>query len=112
MSPTEFVIRRSVWLRGEGPMNSMLLRPSDGKQCCVGIYLSACGVPNEALEHRPNATSVTTVKDLIPTWLLVSSITVNWLYRRNDAPYLHDGDREAGIQHLFAEAGVKVTFVD
>jgi len=90
-------------------MNSMLLRPSDGKQCCVGIYLSACGVPNEALEHTPNA-GVIKSQPLVPAWLL--SATANWLYRKNDDIHLHDSDREAGIQYLFAEAGVKVTFVD
>lgn len=37
----KLTIDRKVWLRGEG--EGELLRASDGKMCCLGIYLKACG---------------------------------------------------------------------
>lgn len=33
------VVDRSKWLRGEGAVNSFLLRESDGKMCCLGFVL-------------------------------------------------------------------------
>lgn len=33
------VVDRSKWLRGEGALNSFLLRESDGKMCCLGFVL-------------------------------------------------------------------------
>lgn len=45
----DLVIDRNIWRRGQpdnGP--SQLLR-TDGKMCCMGIYLEACGFPREKL---------------------------------------------------------------
>lgn len=66
------VIDRSIWLRGEGEDESRLLRVADGKMCCVGIYLAACGVPSSQLEEVKCASEVRrkwgTVLVRIPTF--------------------------------------------
>lgn len=51
------VIDRKIWLRGEGDSSGQLLRPDDGKMCCIGIYLEACGVPKELLKGQDVAHS-------------------------------------------------------
>lgn len=46
---TPVTIPRSKWLRGEGSMDSFLLRGRDGKMCCVGFMCLARGVPVDVL---------------------------------------------------------------
>jgi hypothetical protein len=48
----KFVIDRSKWLRGEGTGDSFLLRPSDGKMCCVGQMCKQLGVSDDILRSR------------------------------------------------------------
>lgn len=54
----QLVIDRTVWARGKAirpPLelvnvtNDLLVPGSERKQCCLGIYLTACGVPDESL---------------------------------------------------------------
>lgn len=45
----KLTIPRSQWLRGEGGSSSWLLRPSDGKLCCLGHALRACGRTDDEL---------------------------------------------------------------
>ena len=47
-----FVVDRKTWLRGEGHEQSVLLRGSDQKQCCVGFLMEQCGIPRELLLER------------------------------------------------------------
>lgn len=39
MTMKKVTVDRSKWLRGEGPMDSFLLRATDGKMCCLGFVL-------------------------------------------------------------------------
>ncbi len=113
-------IDRSIWLRGadaDDGRNSFLLRPSDGKRCCVGIYLSALGIPDELLSGESEDGGVrvpveddeyeTRRHDLVPNWLADECE----VYRVNDDPKLPESEREAFIAQRFAENGVDVTFV-
>ena len=43
----KLTIDRSKWLRGEA--NSCLLRPSDGKMCCLGFYALSVGLSPEKI---------------------------------------------------------------
>lgn len=110
MTPvTAFVIDRTVWLRGEGIARSKLLRPDDGKRCCVGIYLGACGVADEALSGVPAAHNAVNVPDM-PRWLLED---VGGLYADNDAyGGLTEERREELIADGFARRGITVTFIN
>lgn len=98
----EFVIPRDKWYRGF-PHGSRLLRPDDGKQCCVGLYLSACGVPDSLLTDRAVGASMG------PKWL-------HWntsLYNVNDDMSLTEEWRESEVARLFKDQGeVVVRFVD
>lgn len=116
----QLTIDRAVWLRGadaEDGRNSFLLRPSDGKRCCVGIYLSALGVPDELLSGESEDGGVvvpceddeyeTRLHDLVPSWLADEC----FVYRINDDSKLSESEREVAIAERFAENGVDITFV-
>lgn len=103
-----FVIPRSKWLRGQGNLESFLYRPSDGKQCCVGIYLSACGTPLSSLTGHKEAHG----PDL-PLWMHAGeAIALLELYESNDNRSLSEPEREAEIAEGFAKQGIAVTFTD
>jgi len=103
-------IDRRKWLRGEYP--SRLLRVSSRKQCCVGIYLSALGVPDEALLDRCYADSCGVGP--LPEearWLLGHSADAHALYVRNDDAMAEE-TREIAIAAIFAKHGIEVTFTN
>lgn len=119
MTPvTEFVISRKKWLRGEGASASALYRREDRKQCCVGIYLSACGVDNETLS-KGSAARLLGLSEL-PKWLTETNdgmiqdrfSVIGSLYATNDDRGTPDPDRESRIAELFARNGVTVSFED
>ena len=116
-----FTIDRRVWLRGE-PHGSRLYRPADRKQCCVGIYLRACGVSTRALSDQATAASL--VEDgraQMPSrakWLLSGDYALSWaessvdgqrLYGMNDSP--EETGREERIEAIFARHGEAVRFI-
>lgn len=125
----EFTIDRSMWLRGREPGGSYLLREIDGKRCCLGFYLEACGVPDDQLRGYAAPGSVyrnrAEYRDLVPKWLIgppwhrlsddpadaVNSITAQYLMEVNDATDSTDAEREALIAKTFADHGVEVHFV-
>lgn len=136
---TAFVIKRSEWLRGEGAINSYLLREEDGKRCCVGIYARACGVPDDHLAGQSWPMSPSQAKDCANTrigwaepkpWVLPEG---HWLLERlhdltegftnlsniNDARMdntdfatFREDDRERLVAKVFARHGITVTFED
>lgn len=119
MTPvTEFVISRKKWLCGEGSSASVLFRPEDQKQCCVGIYLSACGVDNETLSKRSAARLLGLSK--LPKWMTEENdgeiqdrfSVIGYLYATNDERGTPDFERESRIAELFARNGVTVSFED
>ena len=132
--PFSFVIPRGKWLYGDplnhGLKNNLLLDPITGKQCCVGVYCSASGVPDEALSGVGAVENIDpqyypVLKKCIPNWfddytgwdeqndLIYHETAVSsHLYNENDNPYPLREDREAEITRLFSEIGVTVTFVD
>lgn len=104
------VIDRRIWLRGEA--ESCLLR-RDGKMCCIGIYLKACGIPDTSLVglgspfHARNA--------VVPEWLLDRESWSNShlaliLIQSNDDQSLGEAEREERIASYFSSAGVTVVF--
>jgi hypothetical protein len=111
-----FTIDRATWLHGEGSDDSYLLRPADGKMCCLGHYLKAVGIEEEAI------TSVDTPSNLpvevlneIPSWLLhenrihVSS-ECQYLMKDNDDTTDSRNEKEANIIAGFKEVGIDVSF--
>lgn len=118
----EFVIRRSIWLRGDGGAASYLMR-GDGKMCCIGIYLAACGVPTSELKSTKTAVRLSGYRKSMlhaagADWLVNGAVGLavhGQLMEYND--YIATSDvsesaREAAIAEGFASQGVAVTFVD
>jgi hypothetical protein len=113
-TPTKLVIDRKRWLRGEGDRTSFLLRPSDGKMCCLGFFGLACGIPASLLDGVPAPQSV--LRSEWPAWLVTrsdipgcanpSSTCVKLMTLNDDDP------DETHIARIFREHGVEVIFVD
>jgi len=121
---TKLIIDRTIWLRGESPNRSRLLRSDDGKRCCLGIYLGACGVPDEALMDVESPQGVLIRAAAVfpeqALWLLepkrdVNSDQAHRLMLQNDY-FAEAGDnpetREQAIASVFADQGIEVTFTN
>lgn len=112
----KLTIDRNVWLRGEGASASCLLREVDGKRCCLGIYLQACGVRDEELgysespekiQHLPNQAQWL----IEPTTYTDTGDTCN-LMERNDIREIGEDEREEKIASIFAKHNVEVEFIN
>jgi len=114
----KLVIDRSKWLRGEGDMQSRLIRPSDGKMCCLGFYGLALGVSRDAMLDRSTpAQAMRKGGDQFPPWTeavqgLDEVNVCARLMSENDTVELSAAERERRITELFALRGVEVVFVD
>jgi len=127
-------IDRTKWLRGEGSDASRLLRPSDGKMCCLGFACLAAGYAPVNIENKSTVKQVTdmfgrkpNIEPLfIPRHLDEPSKYENWdvyeAFQANDQRYA-DSDmtlteeefeaaREKRIVELLAKIGFEVTFVN
>lgn len=116
----EFVIDRSRWDRGTGA-GSLLRDSLHRQQCCIGHYLTACGVPDDALLDNGQPEDV---GDELPegtTWLIRASHSgEGWsdttatgkLIEANDDGKLEDEERERRVARVFEQHGIRVTFVD
>src|SRR5688572_2085074 len=88
----KFQISLAKWLRGEGSDHSSLLRPIDGKQCCVGFYLEACGISRDLLYDKLTAHGIARRggRGDVPSWLVAGAFSpssdATGLYRINDIP--------------------------
>lgn len=115
------VVPRDRWARG-GDSSLMM---DDGSQCCLGHYLSACGIAGERLQGIGTPEELTFVRQLsLPaeaSWLLRRDAAVDesrdgddavLLMVCNDDRKIDDNAREVRVQQLFANHGVGVTFVD
>ena len=119
----KLIIDRSKWLRGEGAEKSALLRPEDGKLCCLGFYAQVCGIEAEAMS---GASTPTDVPDHDGMW----GPSADWLFdheygdvsadchrlmKCNDYfsifDEINEEDRERDIAAIFAQYGVEVEFV-
>lgn len=111
--PFEFTISRNKWLRGD--VASSCLLDGRGKQCCVGIYLSAVGVESEELLFRRTANEAVCDLPGSADWLIDrEDPLVDELYFMNDMPTgkaFTESDRENKIAQLFATRGVHVRFI-
>lgn len=108
------------WLHreGRGSVTSCLLRPEDGKRCCLGIYLEDnCGVSPDVLCDI--ATPDMLPHDILgrlPKWLLIhrnNTRLAEALMSANDQVEERDeAETRALVQKLFAEADVEVEFIE
>ncbi len=118
----KFTIDRKTWLRGEGPLESYLLRRYDGKRCCLGFKAEACGyfLLDLADIHDPAGLLKQASAIINPGFerLLAGNSNANAKVTRdlifaNDNPVIErEGLRERVIQELFATIGDEVEFID
>ena len=128
-----FVIDRTVWLRGLDTMPendddddpcSYLLRKCDGLKCCLGIYLSQCGMSDGQLTGK-NLPSACPRLPEEAEWLTAklsytnsSRLTIPASYAQvedefadvNDSRDINEQERESKVKEMFAAQGIKVSF--
>ena len=123
MTPvTHFVIDRNIWLRGDGGYESYLLRSSDGKQCCLGIYLEACGISRGRLNNSCDPSCLVDEWSDVPDWMSEiyagtlakrrQAEAVNALIKANDDESLTQDELERQIACGFAKQGITVDFIN
>jgi hypothetical protein len=113
----KLIIDRNTWLRGVGAANSYLLRPEDGKKCCIGILCSALGVSdNEMFNMRGSQRLINS--ELLPAWLNPPD-TYGYVvgdlfdaYNTNDDIELTEDEREQHVAEIFARHDIEVEFVN
>jgi hypothetical protein len=109
----KLTIDRREWLRGD-PLASYLLRSSDKKRCCVGIWLKELGCCDSVLAYVGTAYSVNldsrNIVD-IPGWARVTS-DIGLLYATNDSNCITEPERETKIAEIFAKHDVEVEFIN
>jgi len=113
-----FVISWAIWRRGDTPSRLLMWGGVGEKreQCCVGICLTALGVPDSELLAEPVARYAASspvereLAELIGEHLSGPSDGAHIIYALNDM----DGvsDREAKIAAAFKTIGITVTFED
>lgn len=110
--PFRFVVDRRTWLRGEGGIDSALLRGRDGKKCCIGFLALACGhQPEDILDvdtpanlQKRKGPLRRLVKDSCDTRRCERAI------HTNDDTLMPDRVRERELRKLFRELSIEVTF--
>lgn len=112
----KLVIDRSCWLRGEGAQTSRLLRPRDGKMCCLGFFGLACGYDREDMIDQRGPANMTD-QARWPEWLRAEPAEAPKqdaiaLMASNDTPPWTGEKRERVIAEIFALRGVEVEFID
>ena len=102
-------IDRKRWLRGEGGRVSSLLRPSDGKMCCMGFYCLVMGLSPEDIcdihslgAIKDNQKFDVVIQEMLPI--------LSQLYHTNDHPSISSADRETKLVELGHKADINFTF--
>lgn len=122
----EFIIDRTLWLRGEGPTRSRLLRPSDGKMCCVGQMCKQLGLTDNDISDVSSTGSLTRdsvnttyaeryVKQQEVEKALFNGTDHYWwhaAYEINDNAYIDDTEREKLLKGQAALADHTIVFIN
>jgi len=112
-------VRRNKWLRGENYDVTRLLRPSDGKMCCLGFACLALGETEDSILDVSHPVTVSE-RHQRSVGNLTSFINNDWEHpkpvdeamRINDLKDLDDKERETEITKLLAQVGLDMEFVD
>ncbi len=112
----KLIIDRSKWLHGEGAEASRLLRPNDGKMCCLGQFALVCGISPDSISDERGPTNIGMRSNENWNALLIDDekATNNAydLMKTNDRPDSDAYERECEIALIFARIGVEATFID
>jgi len=112
-----FVINRKKWYRGHED-ESRLLRPSDGKMCCLGFFEKAiCGLKIKDILDIGDPLELESESQ--PEWFFRNtkyktetfSLDLYTLIQVNDNENLTESVREELIKNIFKKHNIKVKFV-
>lgn len=109
----DVVVKRSQWLRGEGPSHSYLRRDTDGKMCCLGFACLAIGATPDDITSLRYPETVEGIQ-----WpeqnMRDEDSTSSAMVRVNDSARadVTEAVRERMIAELGADLGFNFTFVD
>ena len=109
----ELIIDREIWLRGE--TDSYLMRESDGKKCCLGIYLESCGVDSNSLKQITDAPALPVELPEQAGWLMDGNVNSDLgahLMSANDDGQIRPIEREREIRHFFYQVGITLRFIN
>ncbi len=117
----EFTVDRKTWYRGKGGMFSKLLK-EDGRKCCLGFLAKAYGYEDSDILNKASFRNLSDAS--LITRLLVGDSN-NELLGENYCTSLHetiadindnrtfsDETKEKELTELFAQADIKVNFID
>lgn len=95
--PIKVRIDRSRWLRGEGSDDSFLLRPRDGRMCCLGFCALAMGLNEDDIRNVYEPEDVGRWPEISAS----ESTRLDQAMRTNDEVEMCDTDRERELKgHL------------
>lgn len=113
----DYVIDRATWLRGEGAYRSSLLRPEDGKMCCLGQIALQRGYTEEEIRGRADPVGLPDWNENWPCrsddegyFFLLS--TLEEMMEHNDDLKISDELRELDLIELGKELGWDLTFIN
>lgn len=111
----EFVISRKIWAHATVKMDRVnYMLESSGKQCCLGIYASACGIPADVLLDAPAPMYVfNRLHGAWQTKLIENgeqTVLTKELIEANDRSGWSLPYRQRKIRALFGQMGIKVRF--
>ena len=125
--PREFTIKRSKWIRGEGPGKSFLRREEDKKMCCLGFLCVAAGSsknnilglksPEDLDVELPSSLEwlvdiYEKIEGLVDEKIYEDKVYTQNLMVINDREDISEETREAQLTDMFLENGWKPVFVD
>lgn len=131
------IIDRLLWLRGEGSDASRLIRPCDGKKCCLGFAGEQCGMSSDDLLDKeyftcddpvPEALKflVDNIKNLPTSHAAFTLMIANDIKLGEDCPNDHEfpgngkpfepfqseSEREAFLTREFLKHGIEIEFIN
>lgn len=111
----KFVVKKSQWLRGEGP--SVLMHRTTHKMCCLGFASLACGLEENDIFGVSMPGGVCSDLDLAyPSSFFDGpgreSESIIDIMRINDDLYLNDEERILKLKQKFNELDIEIIFED
>lgn len=108
---TTFTVKRSTWVRGRPGYLLM----EDGRMCCLGFFVQACGIPPEAMLQKTYPGTLLKLRSQLPPWVIDYG-NISEIVHVNDTIRVIDKDddetREARLKKLFMMHGVEIVFED
>jgi hypothetical protein len=105
MSVTEFTIDRAKW-------GKHMLLDENGKMCCLGFLSLACGVPSDELLFTTHPEHKWPVNNEFKRDEFGHSTELGRILAGiNDGNNYSLSDKEDRITNIFADNGIKVTFI-